>query len=159
VPDEPVPLVTVEVLSEVNRTTVGRDLLEGKRRLIGAIGVPLHVEVDPDEGVITTWVCRQGQLSLASVTDRYVGDALGGVVIETPSPGMVRVLTPGGREVLDVADEIHRADTEAARADAEAARAQRLADRLRLLGVEPDRPSAIPIMATVRDDDDLDIRT
>jgi hypothetical protein len=133
VPQEPVPLATVEVLSEVNHEPEGRRLLTAKRDLFGAIGVPVHLEIDPDAAIVTTWESRGGALVRTGIGDHYDGAALGGVTIETPASDVVHVRAPDGREVLD-------ADAEAARADAEAARADRLAARLRDLGVDPDRP-------------------
>lgn len=49
------PAVTLEVLSPVNRTPAGRAELEAKRSLFALIGVPLHIEVDREEGFIAVW--------------------------------------------------------------------------------------------------------
>jgi hypothetical protein len=152
VPDEPVPFATVEVLSEVNREPEGRRKLEEKRELLGSIGVPVHIEVDPDYGVVTRWVNHQGRLQRVEVGTSYSGPELGGVRVETPAPGEVHIYLPNGREVEDpdaeaaradaeaarAAAEAARADAEAARAAAEAARAKRLAERLRDAGIDPD---------------------
>jgi hypothetical protein len=149
VPAEPAPLVTVEIISETNHSLEGQQALAAKRELFGSIGVPAHIEIDLPGGVVTTWTSRGGELVRTSVADRYDGAALGGVTVEAPAPGAVRVLAPDGREVLDpgvdLAREAARADSEArhaareaARAEMEAARAERLADRLRQLGVDPD---------------------
>lgn len=101
VPDEPVPAVTFEILSPKNRQVRGRRILEAKRDLLGRIGVPLHVEVDPDDGVITVWRSRHGRLVRVDVCQAFDDEALGGVRIETPAPGTVRILLPDGRELLD----------------------------------------------------------
>jgi hypothetical protein len=152
VPDEPVPLVTVEVLSEVNREPEGRKKLEEKRELLGRVGVPVHIEVDPDYGVVTRWANKQGRFERVAVGTSYDGADLGGVRVETPAPGEVHIYLPSGREALGPdaeaaradaeaarADtEAARADTEAARADAEAARVQWLAERLRQAGIDPE---------------------
>jgi hypothetical protein len=124
VPPEPVPDVTFEILSPKNRQLRGRRLLEAKRDLFGRIGVAMHVEIDPDDGVITTWTSREGVLVRTGVRAEFSDEALGGVRVETPAPRVVRILLPDGREILEGGDEIARAD--------------RLAHKLRQLGVDPD---------------------
>jgi Uma2 family endonuclease len=131
VPDEPVPRVTVEVLSEANYEREGRRILEAKRRLFGRIGVPVHIEIDPRASLVSIWRLAGDRLVEVERAERYEGPDLGGVTLSFSAPGQVRVCDPSGREVLDVGEEMHRADAEAARAD-------RLAARLRELGVEPD---------------------
>ena len=145
IPDEPVPAVTVEVLSPANYEPEGRDLLAAKRRLLGRIGVPTHIEIDPDRGFVTTWHNHGGDLVVHDASDRYHGPALGGLQVDIPDPGEVTFSMPDGRELLDAPIEMARADTEAARADTEAARAdaaalraEHLADALRRVGVDPE---------------------
>jgi hypothetical protein len=121
--DDPVPAVTVEVLSPANREGEGLALLERKRAFFGRIGVPLHLEVDPDYGAISVWQPRAGTLIRVAVADTFTAPEIGGVRITAPGPGEVRVSTPDGREVADPADEL--------------ARAQRLAAQLRSMGIEP----------------------
>ncbi len=123
VPHEPVPSVTLEVLSTSNRTSEGRAELEAKRSLFARIGVPLHLEVDPDEGFIAVWELRDGALTRTELCTTYTSDAIGRVRLETPAPGVLHVLLPNGREVLDAGEEL--------------ARAERLAAKLRELGVDP----------------------
>lgn len=139
VPAEPVPSVTVEVLSTSNRSTRGRAELEAKRSLFARIGVPLHLEVDPDEGFIAVWELRDGVLIRTDLCTSYTSDAIGGVRLETPAPGALHVLLPNGHEVLDVDEELARTEQESARADRELARAEGLAAKLRDLGVDPDQ--------------------
>ncbi|MGH9179637.1 MAG: Uma2 family endonuclease [Acidimicrobiales bacterium] len=145
VPAEPVPSVTIEVLSPKNRTRSGRAELEAKRALFGRIGVPLHVEVDREEGFIAVWELRDDTLVRTDLRVDYTSEAIGRVRIATPAPGVLRVTLADGHEVLDVGDELTRAEREAARAEREAARAEReaaraegLAVRLRALGIDPD---------------------
>jgi hypothetical protein len=144
VPPEPVPDVTVEVLSKVNDTKVGRRLLEQKRELLGRLGVPLHIELDPERAVLSTWHNVGGELVPGPVTDRFDGDQLGGLHIEM-TPGDVLLRLPDGRLFTDGAAEIDRADDAARRADDAvrraddaARRADRLAEALREAGIEPD---------------------
>jgi Uma2 family endonuclease len=152
VPNEPVPVLTLEVLSEINYEAEGRGLLAGKRALLGAIGVPTHIEIDPDNGFVTTWRNTGSELVIEGPADnRYEGAELAGLRM-TLEPGVVRMWLPDGREFIDAGDEITaraaeaaradaadvRADAEAARADAEASRAARLAEALRQAGVDPD---------------------
>jgi hypothetical protein len=125
--EDPVPAVTVEVLSPANREREGRVLLERKRAFFARIGVPLHIEVDPDRAVVTVWERRGGALVPVHAAAAYTSEDFGGVRVETPTPGEVHVFLPDGREVLDPADEARRADEQARRAD-----------RLRALGVDPD---------------------
>ena len=129
VPAEPVPACTIEVLSTSNRTPWGRAELEAKRSLFGRIGVPLHLEVDPDEGFIAVWELRDGVLVRTDVRTTYASDAIGGTRLETPAPGVLHIILPNGHDVLDIGDELARAEHEAARAD-------RLAARLRELGID-----------------------
>ncbi len=131
IPPEPVPTVTIEVLSPVNREPRGQAQLEGKRSLFARIGVPLHLEIDPDEGFITVWGLRDGAFTREQVCTSYTSDALGGVRIETPSPGELHVVLPNGHDVLEVGDEL-------ARAEELTTRAERLEARLREMGVDPD---------------------
>ena len=137
IPPEPVPDVTGEVLSSVNRSGEGRRLLEQKRDLLGRLGVPLHIELDPERGVLTTWHNIGGKLVVDPPTDRFEGDELGGLHIRC-TPGDVDLRLPGGRLFTDVVDEVDRADREARRADTEARRADRLAEALRDAGIDPD---------------------
>lgn len=136
VPAEPVPACTIEVLSTSNRSRRGRAELEAKRSLFGRIGVPLHLEVDPDEGFIAVWELRDGVLVRTDVRTTYTSDAIGGARLDTPAPGVLHIVLPNGHDVLDIGDELARAEHEAARAEHEAARADRLAARLRELGVD-----------------------
>ncbi|HWG73105.1 MAG TPA: hypothetical protein VG184_03510 [Acidimicrobiales bacterium] len=131
VPENTVPSVTVEVLSVVNYEAAGRAQLQRKRDFFGRIGVPLHLEVAPEEGVISVWTNQDGRLVRVAVADRYDGPDLGGVRVTTPAPDEVHVYLPDGREMLDT-------DAEIARAESEAAGAERLAGRLRELGIDPD---------------------
>lgn len=144
-PDEPLPLTTVEILSASNYEGEGKRKLEHKRELFGRIGVPLHLEIDPAYGVITSWTNDGCHLQRSEVSSTYHGPGLGGVRIDTPAPGEVHIYLPDGREVLDPEAEIAtaealvaRVEAEETRAKAEAARANRLAERLRQLGFDPD---------------------
>lgn len=139
VPAEPVPSVTFEILSPANRSGRGRAELEAKRSLFARIGVPLHIEVDPDNGFIAVWEPHDGALVRTELCTEYTSDAIGGVRIETPAPATLRVLLPNGHLVLDVGDELGRAERESARAERESARAERLAARLRELGIDPEQ--------------------
>lgn len=131
VPPDPVPSVTVEVLSPANATPVGRAELEAKRSLFARIGVPLHLEIDPDDGFIAVWEPGDEGLTRTGLCTTYTSDAIGGVRLRTPAPGTLHVLLPNGHEVLDGDDEL-------ARAERELARAERLAARLRELGIDPE---------------------
>jgi hypothetical protein len=151
VPAQPVPDVTVEVLSPANYVGEGRRQLDDKRELLGAIGVPLHIELDPDRGVLTTWHNVDGTLVADPPTDRYDGDCLGGLHLELV-PGHVTMWMPDGREFTDADAEITRGDEatrraiESARREAEATRreaeatqrADRLAEALRQAGIDPE---------------------
>jgi Uma2 family endonuclease len=121
-PPEPVPDVTVEVLSTVNHQSEGRRLLEQKRYLLGALGVPLHIELDPERGSLTTWRNVGGKFEVDPPTDRFDGEELGGLQIEL-APGHVRLRLPDGHEFIEAGDEIDRANQEALRAAEEARRA------------------------------------
>ena len=145
VPAEPVPACTVEVLSTSNRSPRGRAELEAKRSLFARIGVPLHLEVDADEGFIAVWELRDGVLVRTDLRTTYTSDVIGGTRLETPAPGVLHIILPNGHDVLNVGDELARAEQEAARAEQEAARAdheaarsERLAAQLRELGVDPE---------------------
>lgn len=152
VPLEPVPTVTVEVLSPVNATTRGRAELEAKRSLFARIGVPLHIEIDPDDGFIAVWELRGGVLVRTELCTTYTSDAIGGVRLATHAPGELHVVLPNGHEVLDGGGELARAERESARAERESApaeresaraeresaRADRFAAKLRELGIDPD---------------------
>lgn len=159
VPTEPVPAVTVEVLSPANKSGRGRRELEAKRSLFARIGVPLHIEIDPEDGFVAVWELRGGSLVRTDMCITYSSEAIGGVRLETPEPGILDVLLPDGHNVLSGGDELARAEREAARAGTEAARAEReaaragresaraeqeaaradrLAARLRELGVDPE---------------------
>jgi hypothetical protein len=144
VPAQPVPDVTVEVLSPANYAGEGRRQLDDKRELLGAIGVPLHIELDPDRGVLTTWHNVGGTLVADPPTDRYDGDRLGGLRLEL-IPGHVTMRMPDGREFVDADTEITRGNeatqraTESARREAETGRrAARMAEALRRAGIDPE---------------------
>ena len=124
VPKEPVPSVTIEVLSTANRSSRGRAEFEAKRALFARIGVPLHLEIDPDDGFIAVWQLRDGAFIRTDLCSRYASDAIGGVRVETPAPGELHVLLPNGHEVLD--------------GDEELARAERLAAKLLEIGIDPE---------------------
>lgn len=136
VPDEPVPQVTLEVLSPANHRSDGAVVLAAKRALFARIGVPTHIEVDPDRGEIAPWVHDGTELVEGIATTSCDHPGLGGLRIEA-SPGQVRLFLPDGREFVDAPAEMVRADEEQARADQEQARAERLAQALRDAGIDP----------------------
>ncbi len=138
VPAEPVPAVTIEVLSPANKRGRGRRELESKRSLFARIGVPLHIEVDPEDGVIAVWELRGGALICTDTCIVYSSEAIGCVRLETPEPGILDVLLHDGHNVLSGGDELARSEREAARAEREYARAERLAAKLRKLGIDPE---------------------
>lgn len=124
VPDEPVPDVTIEVLSPANHVGEGRRQLERKRELLGRIGVPLHIEIDPDRGLVTTWHNVAHLLVADPPTNRYDGDGLGGLRLEL-IPGQVTIRMPDGREFIDANAEMEvfaRLAEESARLAVESAR-------------------------------------
>lgn len=124
VPDEPVPAVTVEILSSANYTGDGKRALVHTRDLLGRIGVPCHLEIDPERGIVTVWENDGAALVLTGPPeDHYDGPALGGLRIGV-QPGEMRLWMPGGREYLDAA--------------AETARAERYLELLRRQGIDPD---------------------
>jgi Uma2 family endonuclease len=130
VPPLPVPDVTIEILSFANYGGEGREALERKRELFGRIGVPFHLEIDPERGYITLWRNVDGVLVVRPPSDRFDGPELGGAAIVV-EPGRVRTFLPDGREYVSPADET-------ARAEAERARADRLRQRLVDAGIDPD---------------------
>ncbi|HTW99174.1 MAG TPA: Uma2 family endonuclease [Acidimicrobiales bacterium] len=143
VPDEPVPTLTVEVLSPANHRSDGARVLADKRSLFGRIGVATHIEIDPDRGQVTTWLHNGTELEEGEPTTCCEHPALDGLRIET-APGVVRLFLPGGREFIDVPTEMaraeaerDRAEAERVRADTERARAERLARALREAGIDP----------------------
>lgn len=136
-PPEPVPSVTIEVLSPANVSSIGRAELEAKRSLFARIGVTLHLEVDPYAGFIAVWEPVDGTLVQTGLHRSYSSGAIGDVRVEVPSPGDVRVLLPGGQDVLDGGELLAQLAQESTRAEREAARAERLANKLRELGIDP----------------------
>lgn len=139
VPEEPVPAATVEILSSENYLGGGRAALERKRDLLGRIGVPTHIEIDPELGTLTVWENHGDRLVLTGEpTDRYDGPVLGGLRIELV-PGEIRLWMPNGEDYLDGAGQAESAlQAERARADAQQTRADRYLELLRNLGVDPD---------------------
>ncbi|MGH9150000.1 MAG: Uma2 family endonuclease [Acidimicrobiales bacterium] len=165
IPGDPVPSVTIEVISPANRQGHGRAILAAKRSLFARIGVGHHLEVDPARGLITAWEPRAGRMVAVAEGTEYTSEAIGGVRIATPAPGQLEVWMPNGHRVLPSDAELARADEAEARAsEAEAratheragrareqaratqaeareraaeARADALAERLRQLGLEP----------------------
>jgi Uma2 family endonuclease len=136
IPPEPVPDVTLEVLSPVNHQSEGRRLLEQKRDLLSTLGVPLHIELDPERGTLTTWHNVNGAFEPDPPTDRFEGEELGGLQIEL-TPGHVRLRLPDGHEFIEARDEIRRANHQTRRAEQETRRADQLAEALRRAGIDP----------------------
>lgn len=130
VPDEPVPALTIEILSPSNQRSEGAAELANKRALFARIGVANHLEIDPDRGQTTTWVHDGTELVAQEPATTCTHPALGGLRIEA-IPGQIRTFLPDGREFIDAPTEISRADTEAARAT-------RMAEALRRAGIDPD---------------------
>jgi len=122
VPDEPVPAVTVEVMSPANHRSDGAMVLAEKRALFGRIGVPAHIEIDPERGQITTWVYNGTELEEGDPATSCEHPGLGGLRIEA-SPRQVRLFFRDGREFID--------------AQTEMARAERLTQALRDAGIDP----------------------
>lgn len=140
VPEEPVPSVTVEILSEANRYGQGRADLEHKRYLLGRVGVPTHIEIDPEAGTVVVWRNTGSRLVPSGpVQDSYDGPELGGIRLAL-MPGGMRVWLPDGREYLGAAAETVRADTQAARADRLEAQADYYLRLLQEHGIQPDDP-------------------
>lgn len=121
--------MTVEVVSPANHRSDGAMVLAEKRALFGRIGVPAHIEIDPEQGRITTWAYTGTELEEGDAVTNCDHPGLGGLRIEA-SPGQVRLFLPDGREFID-------AQTEMIRADAERARAERLTQALRDAGIDP----------------------
>lgn len=122
VPEEPVPAASLEVLSPANHRSDGAAVLAGKRALFGRIGVPVHIEIDPDRGEITTWAHNGTELVEGEPVTSCEHPALGGLRIEV-STGQVRLFLPDGQEFID--------------APAEMARVARLSEALRQAGIDP----------------------
>ena len=96
-PGDPVPDVTIEIVSPSNRTGEGRRLVARKRVVYGRIGVPEHLELDPNEGTIDVWVSRDGELvRVATGLRRYLSTRLYGLVIEADAAGDLIVIGPDG---------------------------------------------------------------
>jgi hypothetical protein len=109
-------------LSPANHRSDGAMVLAEKRALFGRIGVPTHIEIDPDRGQITTWVHNGTELEEGDVTTHCGHPGLGGLRIAV-SPGQVRLFLPDGREFVD--------------AQTEMARAEHLSQALRDAGTDP----------------------
>jgi hypothetical protein len=127
-PREPVPSVTVQVLSSASYNAAGRAELARKRAVLGRIGVPTHIEVHPERAFITVWRNTGSYLVVGPPSDHYDGPALGGLRIEAVKPGVLRLFLPDGREFVDAPT---------ARVDAEAERAKRLEEAVRQAGRDP----------------------
>ena len=139
--DEPVPEVTIEVLSVVNKhDPEGVAQVHRKRRFLGEIGVAEHIELDPIDGLILVHRSVNGVLEFESAGLEYVSERLGGVrfVVDSSRFEGIAVFDASGEEFEEAdaamaradaamaraASEIARADAEIARADAESARAE-----------------------------------
>lgn len=131
IPPDPVPELTIEILSYANYQTKGRALLEAKRKMFGELGVATHIEVDPDHGFVTIWENHSGELRPRGGPDvRYEGDALGGVRFAFDERGDLHIWLPSGREYL-------APEEEAATIDRQAGEIERLTEALRRRGVDP----------------------
>ena len=107
-PRDPVPDVTIEIVSPSNRTGEGKRLVEEKRGVYGRIGIPEHLELDPNEGTIDVWVSRDGGLvRVAKGLRRYLSTRLYGAVIEADEANNLQILTPDGN-VFPLPQELFR---------------------------------------------------
>ena len=127
--DEPVPDVTIEVLSVVNKhDPEGVAQVHRKRRFLGEIGVAEHIELDPIDGLILVHRSVNGVLEFESAGHEYVSERLGGVrfVVDSARFEGIAVFDASG-------EEFEEPDAAMARADTATARAETVAERVRLL--------------------------
>lgn len=111
--DEPLPEVTIEVISEVNkhdREAIAE--LHRKRRLLGEIGIVEHIELDPIDGVIIVYGANEGGLDVVAVGREYVSERLAGTrfVVDASCNEGIRVFGADGVEFDEPAAAMGRAD-------------------------------------------------
>ena len=112
-PDEPVPDITIEVLSDENHQPFGRRKLEEKRELFGAIGVRVHIELDPTGAASTPPGTRRSPTHLPVPTGRPLRLATHLPASASTHPRSVTLWLPDGREYTDASGEYDRAKTNA----------------------------------------------
>ena len=137
--EEPVPEVTIEVLSTVNKhdpEAVAQ--LHRKRQLLGEIGVAEHIELDPIDGVILVYRSRNGVLEFLSADREYTSERLGGVrfVVELGRSEGIAVYDASGEEFEEPQAAMARADAAEARAAEASARIRSLEAALRAHGID-----------------------
>ena len=123
---DPVPDVTIEILSPSNRTGDGFAKLERKRQFFGKIGVPEHIELDPEAATIDVWVSRGNELVRVATNLRsFISTRLYGVVFEAGPDGGLQLRQPDGEIFplpIDAYRQLRASQTELLRSQAEIAR-------------------------------------
>jgi hypothetical protein len=93
VPPAP-PAATIDLLSPASLTLRGELLLDQKRELLAAQGVPLHLEINIYGGVLTLWIPDAGTMVSAGSGQSFTCEALGNAIVEVPGAGVLRVYNP-----------------------------------------------------------------
>ena len=128
--DDPLPEVTIEVLSEVNKHDKdGIAQLLRKRRRLGELGIGEHIELDPIDGVVVVFEAVDGVLEVKTAGVEYTSERLAGTrfVVDLATFEGFRVFGADGVEFEPPQQAMARADAaqaQAVAAQAEAAAAQ-----------------------------------
>ena len=134
------PQVVFEILSPGNtRSEMNRKLLFYDR-----FGVEEYYLYDPDRKVLSVWVRREGFLDFVESHQDWVSSRL--QIRFDSSADELKIFRPDGQQFLSYVEIAQRAEEDYQRAEEErqrAARAEekasRLAERLREMGIDPDR--------------------
>ena len=148
-PRDPVPDVLIEIISRSNFTAEGRRLVDEKRALYGAIGVPEYLELDPSAGTIDVYVSRDRELvRVATGLRRYLSTRLYGLAIAADDDNRLVPYRPNGErfplphEALAAVEGLEAARAQMAARDAELAERDAELARLRALlaerGIDPE---------------------
>ena len=124
--DDPLPEVTIEVLSDVNkRDKDGIAQLHRKRRMLGELGIGEHIELDPIDGVVVVYEAIDGVLEVKMAGLQYTSERLGGTrfVVDLETFEGFRVFGADGVEFEPPQDAMARADAAQTVADAALLRA------------------------------------
>ena len=141
------PQVVFEILSPSNSL---KEMLD-KRTFYDTYDVDEYYVFDPERNTLEVWLRQEGRLRRLSHLKTWTSPRLG--CRFALGSGTLEVHDPAGQPFLSSVElsrrakqEMARADRETARAEREAARAERehnraerLAERLRAIGVDPDR--------------------
>ncbi|GBO53595.1 hypothetical protein APA_1502 [Pseudanabaena sp. lw0831] len=131
------PQVAFEILSPSNKDRRGLESLEDKFNFYEAYGIEEYYVYDPDDLVLSGWQRIRDRFVSIEIKPEWVSPLLQ-VRFEWRDGQELVLYRPSGQRFLSSLELEQRANSAEQRADSAERRSNRLAERLRVLGIDPE---------------------